>query len=122
MAEHNIIGQKGEALAVAYLRSKDYTILETNWRHKRAEVDIIAKDGQVLVFLEVKTRTSDYFGQPEEAITPKKQSLIADAAAVYMGLIGHNWEIRFDYISILYKDQDNFKLRHFRDTFFPGLF
>ena len=122
MAEHIVIGQKGEALAVAYLESKGYTILETNWRFKRAEVDIIAKDHNILVFIEVKTRSTDFFGQPEEAITEKKQKIIADASSVYMEHINHNWEIRFDYISIIYEDSDNFRVKHFPDAFFPGLF
>ena len=71
MANHHVLGQQGEALAVTYLAEKGYQILETNWRFKRAEVDIIAKLGQVLVFIEVKTRTTDYFGSPEEFITKK---------------------------------------------------
>ncbi len=122
MADHIILGQKGEALAVTFLAEKGYDILETNWRYKRAEVDIIAKDGNVLVFTEVKTRATDYFGAPEESITSKKKALLTDAASAYMELINHDWEIRFDYISVIYEDAGNFRLKHFKDAFFPGLF
>ncbi len=59
------MGRKGEDLAAEYLSSKGYRILERNWRWSRAEADIIAMDGEVLVFVEVKTRTSDYFGSPD---------------------------------------------------------
>ncbi len=122
MADHIILGQKGEALAVTFLAGKGYDILETNWRYKRAEVDIIAKDGNVLVFTEVKTRATDYFGAPEESITDKKKALLTDAASAYMELINHDWEIRFDYISVIYEDAGNFRLKQFKDAFFPGLF
>lgn len=122
MADHIEKGQQGEALAVTFLAEKGYQILETNWRYKRAEVDIIAKDGKVLVFIEVKTRATDYFGAPEESIGEKKQDLLADAAASYMEQVGHDWEIRFDYISIIYQDLGNFHLTHYPDAFFPGLF
>ena len=122
MADHIIKGQKGEALAVTYLAEKGYQILETNWRFKRSEVDIIAKDGKILVFIEVKTRATDYFGAPEESIKDNKKALLADAASAYMEQTGHDWEIRFDYISIIYEDAGNFQLKHYPDAFFPGLF
>jgi len=122
MADHIIKGQNGEALATTFLAEKGYRILETNWRYKRAELDIIAKDGKVLVFVEVKTRATDYFGAPEEAIKDKKKALLASAATAYMELNNHDWEIRFDYISVIFEDEGNFQLKHFKDTFFPGLF
>lgn len=122
MADHIIKGQNGEALAVTFLSEKGYQILETNWRFKRSEVDIIAYDGKILVFIEVKTRATDYFGAPEESINEKKKALLADAASAYMELIDHDWEIRFDYVSIILEDADNFKLKHFKDCFFPGMF
>ncbi len=122
MADHIIKGQKGEELAVTFLAEKGYDILETNWRFKRAEVDIIAKEDKILVFIEVKTRTTDYFGAPEESINDRKKALLTDAASAYMELINHDWEIRFDYISVIYEDAENFQLKHFKDAFFPGLF
>ena len=117
MSTHLELGNRGESLAERLLLEDGYQILERNWRFSRAEVDIIAKDGEVLVFVEVKTRSSEIFGQPEESISPKKEALLKDAAAVYMEQIGHQWEIRFDIISILIKG-DGYSIEHFKDAFF----
>ena len=65
MAEHNIKGEEGESLAQNYLSELGYQILESNWRFQKAEVDIIAKDGNFLVFVEVKCRSTDIFGEPQ---------------------------------------------------------
>jgi len=121
MAAHNELGDKGEVLATQYLQQQGYKILETNWRYSRAEVDVIAMDGPVLVFIEVKTRTSDAFGRPEEFITPRKERLLTDAAHAYIDAINHDWEVRFDFISIIYRSDSDYELEHFRDAFFPGL-
>ena len=121
MAKHLDIGNAGEQLARTFLEQKGYVILETNWRYKRAEVDIIAKEGEVLVFIEVKTRSTDAFGKPEEFITPYKENLLIAAAAAYMEQIGHEWAIRFDIISIIYRSAQHFQMEHFEDAFFPGL-
>lgn len=118
MAKHNETGTKGEEIAAAYLEGLGWEILERNWRFSRAEIDIIAKEGKVLVFAEVKTRSSDYFGKPEEFVSARKESLMTDAAGVYMEKIGHDWEIRFDIISVILKG-DQYRLEHFRDAFFP---
>lgn len=122
MADHIKTGQQGEEIAANYLQSIGYQVLETNWRFSRAEVDIIAKDGEILVFVEVKTRSSDYFGHPEESIDERKIALLSDAASVYMERIHHEWEIRFDIISIIFHTKDDFRLKHFKDSFFPGMF
>ena len=73
MAQHLKTGKQGEALARTYLEEKGYEILEASWRYRRAEVDIIAKDKKILVFVEVKTRRSDYFGKPEVSVTARKK-------------------------------------------------
>ncbi len=121
MAKHLDIGNAGEQLARTFLEQKGYVILETNWRYKRAEVDIIAKEGEVLVFIEVKTRSTDAFGKPEEFITPHKENLLIAAASAYMEQINHEWAIRFDIISIIYRSAQHFQVEHFEDAFFPGL-
>ena len=121
MAHHNQIGAKGEQIAKEMLEAKGYQILEQNWRFSRAEVDLIAKDGEILVFVEVKTRSYDYFGQPEEFVTSTKEAFMAQAASAYMDKIGHDWEIRFDIIGILYRNQASFRIKHIEDAFFPGL-
>lgn len=119
MASNKDIGRKGEELARIYLESKAYVILELNWRFSKAEIDIIAKDKEVLVFVEVKTRSYNYYGEPEDFISENKVSVLTDAAAVYANSIGHEWEIRFDIISIITKGEYH-ELKHFKDVFFEG--
>ena len=80
MARHNELGKEGELLALKMLKAKGYTILETNWRDYKAEVDIIATDKDELVIVEVKTRSTDYFGDPEDAVGPAKARNLIRAA------------------------------------------
>ncbi|MCI4651527.1 YraN family protein [Phaeodactylibacter sp.] len=121
MARHNDIGHAGEAIAKRYLEERSYRILETNWRYRRAEVDLIAMDGKTLVFVEVKTRNTTAFGEIEDFVTRKKEDLLIAAAHAYMEHIDHDWEIRFDIIAILYLDEQSYSLKHIEDAFFPGL-
>lgn len=114
------VGQQGEQIAVEHLLASGYRILERNWRFSRAEIDIIAFIGEVLVFVEVKTKSYDYYGQPEESVNRKKELLVADAAAAYMRQINHEWEIRFDIISIIIKKSKH-QIKHYQDAFFPGI-
>ncbi len=120
MAIQQDIGNKGEEIAQAFLKEKGYEILETNWRYSRAEVDIIAKDGDNLVFVEVKTRSSDYFGPPAAFVTPKKENFMAHAASAYMEEIDYEEEIRFDVIGILLQEGKAPEIEHYEDAFFPG--
>ena len=103
MASHNELGTKGELLAVNFLRSKNYSILATNWRWHKAEVDIIAQIENTLVFAEVKTRSSDTFIKPEEAVNEKKQQLLIDAAEAYCEANMIEMELRFDVIAIVHQ-------------------
>ncbi|MCB0522450.1 MAG: YraN family protein [Lewinellaceae bacterium] len=121
MAKHLETGKKGEEIAVRFLQENGLEILATNWRHKRAEVDVIARDEKMLVFVEVKTRSYDYFGKPEEFVDKKKMALLAKAAAAYMKETGHEWAIRFDIVSILMQDGKGWTIEHLKDAFFPGL-
>ncbi|MEP6646239.1 MAG: YraN family protein [Saprospiraceae bacterium] len=114
-------GLWGEQLAADYLTGEGFEILIKNWRYKRAEIDIIAKENSVLVFIEVKTRAKTDFGLPEEMVGKIKQRLLIDAGMAYMRSIGHEWEIRFDIIAILGTPETDYEIRHFRDAFFPGL-
>ena len=120
MAEHNDLGRKGEEIAINFITKKGYQVLETNWRHRKAEIDIIAKLDEVLIFIEVKSRSSYVFGRPESFVDAKKQQLIADAASVYMDEVGHEWEVRFDIISVLFHNEAYQSIDHFKDAFFPG--
>ncbi len=113
------IGQLGERIAEQHLIDKGYHILERNWRYSKAEIDIIAKTQEVLVFVEVKSRSYDHYGAPEESIDEKKETLIMDAAQRYMEKIDHQWEIRFDIISIIFnKMKEASEIRHYEDAFF----
>lgn len=116
MSQHIRKGKYGENIACKYLISQHYQILEKNWQYRKAELDIIAMDGNVLVIVEVKTRTTEYFGAPETAVTTKKMRLLTDAASAYMHEIDHQWEIRFDIISVVLEKED--KITHFKDAFF----
>ncbi len=69
----------------------------------------------------MKTRSDDKFGRPEEFITLKKEQFMADAASAYMEQSGHDWEIRFDFISVLLQSDQHAEIEHFKDAFFPGL-
>ena len=108
-----ISGRQGEDQAEEYLKGKGYEIIERNYRYKRAEIDLIAVYGNTLVFVEVKARSNNRFGFPEEAVNSKKQRNIMEAADQYIH--EKNWlhPIRFDIIAILNKTE----LRHFEDAF-----
>lgn len=121
MSIQHDIGKKGEEIAKVFLEQKGYKILEQNWRYSRAEVDIIATHQGALIFVEVKTRSYDYYGQPEEFVTAKKQKLLSTAASAYMQAKDHQWEIRFDIVSVLLNGKSSFKVQHFEDAFFLGL-
>ena len=120
MAEHNDLGQKGEELALAYLRKKGYKILETNWRHAKDEIDIIAKDKDELVIVEVKTRSSNYFGEPEVFVNRTKQKFLVRGANEYVIKKDIDDDTRFDIISVVI-GKNQTKVHHIEDAFYPTL-
>lgn len=120
MAEHNEIGKKGENLAVEYLQNKGYKILHRNWIHQKNEIDIIASLSDTVVFVEVKTRTSDYWGNPEDAISENKIKRIVDAAEHYLNECTDLECARFDVISILLKN-GRIEIEHIEDAFLAPL-
>lgn len=115
-----VFGDKGEQIAQQFLLRKGFKILELNYRYSYGEVDIIGMDKEVLVIIEVKTRSSAHFGAPEEFVSPQQEALLFESAMVYMEEIGHDWEIRFDIISIVHQGT-SFKIKHLEDAFFPGM-
>jgi len=121
MARHNELGKEGETLAKQFLEDKGYQIVAMNWRYRRAEVDIIAKWEDWLIFVEVKTRTSEAFGRPEDFFTPAKERLMSQAAFAYIEQMDFMGEVRFDVIAILAPPNSNPQITHFEDAFFPGL-
>ena len=104
MAKHNNIGKEGETIARRYLEQNDYLILETNWRKGHLEADIIAYKDNQIIFVEVKTRSTDIFGAPEEVVDLKKQKAYIRLANAYILKHDRNEEARFDIIAIVMKD------------------
>ena len=95
------IGTIGEDVAIQFLVKNGYEILTRNYYYNHGEIDVVAKDGTVLVFVEVKTRRSKIFGAPEEAVTPKKQELIRRTAEGYVLEKGiTDSECRFDVVAV----------------------
>lgn len=117
MAEHNELGKLGEELAVDYLQKEGYEILETNWVFQKAEIDIIAKKGEIIAVIEVKTRSSIEFGLPQDFVKPKKIQLLVKAINEYIISNNLDSDVRFDIISI-YKEEKNFKIEHLIDAFY----
>jgi putative endonuclease len=120
MAFHNDLGKEGEQIGVAYLVKKGYRILATNWRHRQEEIDIIAIDGSELVIIEVKTRTSSFFENPEMAVTRSKQKFLIHAAAAYIRQYRLEYETRFDILSII-KNTKYHQVTHIENAFYPGI-
>jgi len=118
MAEHNQLGEKGETLAVALLQKKGYSILAENWRFGKNEIDIVARIGNTMVFVEVKTRSTDVFGDPSKSVVKGKQKRTIQAANAYLEKFEIDLEARFDIISIVtFGSKTN--IDHLEDAFFP---
>ncbi|MDG1160469.1 MAG: YraN family protein [Flavobacteriaceae bacterium] len=116
MAEHYELGNKGEQLAVNYLINKGYKIVERNWRFQKAEIDIIATKDKILISVEVKTRSTNDFGNPQDFVTPKKIKLMVSAMNEYILNKDLDIELRFDIVAIT-KDKSSFDIQHFKDAF-----
>lgn len=120
MAEHNDLGTLGEEIAVRHLHDKGFTILSTNWRYGKDEIDIIAEKGDFLVIVEVKTRRSAGFGEPEVFVNQAKQKFLVRAAQAYLEKNEVEKETRFDIISIVLNNNTR-KVNHIEDAFYPVL-
>jgi putative endonuclease len=101
MQHNQETGNKGEELAAGFLQQSGYTVLERNWRYKHWEVDIICSKANRLHFIEVKTRTGNRFGNPEESIGREKMNNLKNAAEQYQYL-HPTWKyVQFDVVSVL---------------------
>lgn len=118
MAKHNVTGNSGEKIAVSYLQRKGFRVLETNWRIEKWEIDIIAQDRSERVFIEVKTRFNDAYGTPAEAITPKKQQHLINAANLYVLQEDYEGPLRFDVIGIYLQKGKQPVIEHIEDAFY----
>ena len=112
------LGRVAEDLTVRYLKKQGFKIMVRNYRYRRAEIDIIAQKSQLLIFVEVKARRSDRFGNPETFVGAKQQTLIRTAAEHY--IITHDWDydIRFDIVAVCQQFNNQLKLTHFEDAFY----
>ena len=117
MATHNELGKIGEQLAVDHLIKKGYDILETNYRFGKAEVDIIAKLNDTLAIIEVKTRSSLDFGNPEDFVKPKQIQRLVKAVDDYVVTNQLEVEVRFDIVAIV-KGNKGFKIEHLENAFY----
>jgi putative endonuclease len=120
MKEEHKTGAEGEAAAVKYLRSQGYEVLETNWRFGQEEIDIIASTKDFLVIVEVKTRSSKAFGEPEAFVNRQKQKHLIKAAGAYLEKTGLDLEVRFDIASVM-KQGDSYKVTLIQNAFYPLL-
>ena len=115
------LGKKGEDAASHFLAQKGYKILKRNYRAGRAEIDIIAQDGNTVVFVEVKTRETDKYGDPEEAVSKAKQKMLTEGAEAYLDTLEEPQESRYDIVSVII-NQYKTEITHLEDAFWPGLF
>ena len=116
MNNNQDFGKLGEDLAVNYLVNKGYRILERNWRSGHKEIDIIALDGDTLVAVEVKTRKSNTYGEPDIAVGVMKQRMLIWAADAYVRFKNLDVDVRFDIISIVITDTGE-HIEHIEDAF-----
>lgn len=108
------IGKIGEDLASKYLEAAGYTIIERNFMARQGEIDIIAKDKKELVFIEVKTRTSDIYGKPVEAVNTQKQKHLLNTIKYYLySKHLENEFVRIDVIEV-YFNNDTYKINHIK--------
>ena len=116
MAQHNLLGSKGEMLAARYLLGKGYAVHEYNWRSGHKEIDLIAQWRDVLVFVEVKSRATAAFGNAADAVTPAKIERLLSAAEAYILKNKCDLQYRFDIITVV-GEGDEHTIEHSEDAF-----
>lgn len=117
MAQHNELGKKGEQMAVNFLINNGYDIIERNYRFDKAEVDIIAKQQDVLAIVEVKARSSVDFGDPQDFVKPKQIKNLVKTVDEYVTENDLDVEVRFDIVAIV-KEGKNYTIEHLKDAFY----
>lgn len=115
MTKHLETGKKGEDTAVSFLQKKGYQILHRNWVFEKDEIDIIARQDETIVFVEVKTRTSLSHGFPEEAVSRSKKIKLLRAIDAYLEISKLDNEIRIDIISVIFNN-NSVNILHFEDA------
>lgn len=120
MAQHNRLGTWGEDKAVEYLRGKGYDILERDWKHGKRDIDIIARKDNILAIIEVKTRSNTNYNEPQVAVDRRKIMSISLSANAYVRQKRINATLRFDIITIVGSDENNYEITHLEDAFLPS--
>jgi len=118
MALHNDLGKLGEKVAARHLMLQGYSILAMDWRLGHKDLDLVAQKDGTTVFVEVKTRSNNNYGTPEEAVDEQKMRNLMSAAAAYMARNNVNGPVRFDVIAIT-GTEEPFQLQHFTNAFDP---
>ena len=112
------LARRGEAAAARYMGEHGMTVVDTNWRCRMGEIDIVALDGETLVICEVKTRSTVKLGMPEDAVTPAKRARLVRLAEAYVA-----WahiapiDLRFDVVTVIVTGTQRARIRHYRDAF-----
>jgi len=119
MKESDELGKKGEKIAREYLKKEGYKILAKNWYYDHKEIDIIARQVDEIVIVEVKTREGDYFEEPWEAVSTRKIKNLVEAAEGWLIQEQVDLETRFDVISIIFSKDGTYELTHFQAAFTP---
>lgn len=117
MKDTKTIGEEGERAVRHYLTSKGITILHTNWRWHHFELDVVATDGEYLIVIEVKTRSSNALIDPEEAVDKKKIRRTVIAADNYARMYDNELPVRFDIFSLIHTP-DGYQIDHLEDAFY----
>lgn len=112
-------GLQCEFMARNYLEQQGYLILESNWRCGHKEIDIIAKEGEMLVIVEVKARENEDYTHAEDAVDEKKMRNLIRAAHSYILTKELDCETRFDIITVILNNSGEYKLKHIKDAFLP---
>lgn len=112
------LGAYGELAAASFLRAEGCSILRRNWRPVRGgELDIVCRDGDCLVFVEVKTRTGDGYGGPRRAVNARKRTLIRQGAAEWLRQLPEPVPFRYDIVEVRYREEHPPEVRHIRGAF-----
>ncbi|MGE0296839.1 YraN family protein [Pseudonocardia sp.] len=118
MTAKDELGRHGEDIAVEYLERRGLVVLDRNWRCREGELDVVCVQGERLVVCEVKTRSCTRFGEPAEAVTPRKAVKVRRAAQAWLTTRGVGWtEVRFDVVAVVAEPGRPTTLQHFEAAF-----
>ena len=116
MAIHNEFGKEAEEMAAHFLTENGHSVIERNYRFGNCEIDIISLKNNILHIVEVKARSYNYYGEPEEFVNRQKINLLIKAANHYVSKNELDIEVQFDIVSII-KHNTNFTINHIEDAF-----